>query len=242
MDDELLRALARTHRSLEPSDQPMRAHADTRTDRDGILETLIAPLDADERASVLDNVFAKIDAGTAAHAEAPIAIAKPSRGRTVGVLAVAVAIAAVLVLWLAQPRGGGGGPELPSYALTELRGGAAEVRSDPGAIDRVLALQPGDSIALVLTPATATAGPLVVDLVAQAPGKPDVMARVDAQIAKSGAVRIEGPLDRFLALEPGEWQIWAVVSPADRAPTDAAAALDDASVRRVGFRVRLAAP
>ncbi|MBK8713971.1 MAG: hypothetical protein IPN32_04435 [Deltaproteobacteria bacterium] len=237
MDDELLRALARTQRrgnapdTSMPDAQPLPIPA----------PELIAPFDSAERDALLDAVFAEVDGDTAAAQVTPITAApKATRGRAVGLVAVALAIAAVLVLWLARP--GGSVAPLPSYELTELRGGAATVRAEPGDVDRELALAPGDRIEVTLTPAAPSTAAMVVDLVAQSPGRADVTARVPAQVSPSGAVRVSGPLDALVALEPGAWQIWVVLSPADAAPGDAREVLAQPNVRKVGFRVKLAAP
>lgn len=236
MDDELLRALGRTQRRGAPSPPPM---PDAPPSPSPAPE-LLAPFDTAERDALLDAVFAKVDGDAATPEVTPIVAAKRSHARSLGLVAIAVAIAAALVLWVARPSDTGAA--LPSYALTELRGGAATVRAEPGDTDRELLLARGERIELTLTPAQPTTAPLVVDLVARSPGHADVTARVPAQVTASGAVRLAGPLDDFIALEPGAWQLWVVLSPAAAAPRDAIAALEQSNVRKVGFRVKLAAP
>lgn len=237
MDDELLRALARTQRRGHDPDTPMHDAQPSQTPA----PELVAPFETSERNALLDAVFAAVDGGAAVAEVTPITDApRPSRSRALGLVAVALAIAAVLVLWLARPDGVVA--PLPTYALTELRGGAATVRAEPGDIDRELALAPGDRIEVTLTPAAPTTAALVVDIVAQSPGRTDVVARVPAQVSPNGAVRVSGPLDALVALEPGAWQIWVVLSPADAAPGDAREVLAQPNVRKVGFRVKLAPP
>ncbi len=238
MKDDLLRALARTQRDDQGTGTPMQDVKATSGQTPA--PDRFAPLEPAERDALLDAVFARVDARTPAGSVPPVVGAQRPRRATAIAMALIVAVAAMAVLWLARP--GTGGATLPSYALTELSGGASAVRAEPGAHDGELELLASDRIELTVTPAQAGPAALVVDLVAQAPGRPDVMARVPAEISASGAVRLEGPLDRFIALTPGSWQIWVVISPAADAPSGAQAALAAEHVRRVGFRVRLFDP
>ncbi|MBC8074081.1 MAG: hypothetical protein IAG13_37520 [Deltaproteobacteria bacterium] len=157
-------------------------------------------------------------------------------------LAAAVAIAAALVLWLAGPSSGSE-DVLPGYAISTLRGGASAVRSDRTNVDRTLVLaDDAQEIDVVVAPAQAVTGPVAVTLIAEASGRAAQLVAVDAaEISPSGSVRLRGPLSRFIALEPGTWQLWIVVTRADERPKSADAARDDATQRRVGFRVELAA-
>lgn len=247
MDDELLRALGRAQRHQDPMPTPV--PTEPNADTPGVADALTRPLDEAERASVLDAVFGQLDAEPPADAavEAAPAIAitpvvavvpsSSSRGRVMGAVAVLVAIAAALVLWFGRPAASVA--ELPSYALTELRGGISEMRAEPGAIDRVVDLPRRGTITLVVTPAVASAEPLVVDLVAEGEGRAPRMARVQAETSKSGAVRLSGVLTEMIDLEPGAWTITVVVSPAAAAPGDVEEALSSAAGRRVTFRVAL---
>ncbi len=248
MDDELLRALGRAQRHQDPMPTPV--PTDPNAETPGAADALTRPLDEAERASVLDAVFGQLDAEAPAEAgvegapsvaaeAAPVVAIAPSssRGRVMGAIAVLVAMAAALVLWFGRPTAVVA--ELPSYALTELRGGIAEMRSEPNAVDRVVDLPLRGKIELVVTPAVASAEPLVVDLVAQGEGRPDRMARVKAETSTSGAVRLSGVLTEMIDLEPGAWTITVVVSPAAAAPGDVEAALTGVAGRRVVFRVAL---
>jgi hypothetical protein len=239
VDDELLRALARTQKRHIGPDTPMDTTADRVAPTDSLPAELIRPLDADERAGILDAVFARVDEDAGRSKPVSITAARSSsRGRVAAIAGGVLAIAAALVLWIALPRGVD--PQLPYYALTELRGGASTMRSDPSALDRVLELRAGEPISLTITPERATSEPLVVDVIAEAEGRPASMARVPAQVSSNGAVRIRGALDEWLTLAPGDWDITVVVAPADRAPADAQAALADEGSRRVTFRVAIA--
>ena len=236
---------------------PTPVPTDPNAETPGAADALTRPLDEAERASVLDAVFGQLDAEPPADAGvegapaiaiasdvAPVAapvvvVPSSSRGRVMGAVAVLVAIAAVVVLWFGRPTAPVA--ELPAYALTELRGGISEMRSEPGAVDRVVDLPRRGKIELVVTPAVASAEPLVVDLVAQGEGRAARMARVQAETSKSGAVRLSGVLTEMIDLEPGAWTITVVVSPAAAAPGDVEEALTGAAGRRVVFRVKVRA-
>jgi hypothetical protein len=226
VDAELLRALGRAQQRDE---EDAMNTATTGEQTNGA--ELQRPLDDRERAAVLDGMFEEIDRKAAV-----VPPASRGRNRWIAIVGAAVAIAAALVLWIAWPRGST--IELPRYAITELRGGAAEVRSDPRALDRTLVLRRGDPIAVVVTPERPGTAALSIWLLAHGGGEP-VMAKVDAMVASSGAVKIEGPIDRWLTLAPGEWTIDVLVAPADAAPTSADEAQRDAHVRRASFKVRI---
>lgn len=239
MDDELLRALARAQKRHAEPDVPMDTTAN-RVDQTGpTMAALVAPFAPEERAAMLDAVFSRIDAE---QSDGPVPIAsaaKASRGRVVAIVGAVIAMAAALVLWVALPRSPE--PQLPGYALTELRGGASAVRSDPSALDRVVELRAGDEIAVTITPESATHVPLVVDVIAEGRGRAAVMARVPAEVSRSGAVRITGSLGGWLDLEPGAWRITVTLSPSDLAPDTAMEALADERLRRVAFDVQVTA-
>jgi len=238
VDDELLRALARLEKQSRTPGAPMQTTADPRPDPAEPAADLTAPFEPSERAALLDAVFARVD-GESAHTEVRSIESAPKRGRTAAIVAVAIAIAAALVLWIARPADVGA--SLPQYTLTELRGGTTGMRSDPGAVDRVVEVSPADRIELVATPATSVAGPVVVHLIAQASNGAARMARVPAEVSASGAVRLEGSLADWLVLEPGRWRLVLAIAPADRAPTSAEAALADPELRRVEWAAQITA-
>ncbi|HET6583578.1 MAG TPA: hypothetical protein VFG69_09020 [Nannocystaceae bacterium] len=237
MDDELLRALARHHRRTHGETDPgMPPTSDGSADERAA--ELSRPLSAQERDSVLDAVFSAVDASADA-GSAPVARSSAKRG-VIAVIGVAVAIAAALVLWIARP-GGNAAVELPAYSITSLKGGVATVRAEPTEVDRELLLE-GDAneIDVVVTPASAVQGPLAVTLVAQAPDEaPRMTIAESAEISESGAIRLRGRVTRFLRLPPGAWQLWVVVTPANRVPKDPDDALHNESYARASFRVKL---
>lgn len=240
MDDEILGPLGRAQRHDE----------DAMNAEPGTVGSLHRPLDAQERARVLDGLLQRLDGERGLATSEPAATSKPPakavplapvrerRGaRWAGVTMLALALAAALVLWIGRRDAT---VQLPGYAITALEGGAADVRSDPRALDRTVVVGRGDAITVVVTPDRPAPAGLGVWLVARGAG-PAQLVRVDAAIAPSGAVKFEGPLDRWLTLAPGEWTIEVVVGPADRAPVDADAAQRDPQLRRASFQVRFAA-
>ncbi len=236
MDDELLRALARTQSRHAGSDVPMDTTADPVAHAGPLPSELVRPLDAAERAAILDAVFANVD-GTSS-APTHIASARASKpGRLAAFVGAVIALAAALMLWLAIPRGDDA--QLPSYELTELRGGRSSMRSSTSGTDRRLELQRGDTIELTLTPETAVGIPLAVDLVAESADGTSRIARVPAQVSPSGAVRLEGTLDAWLPLDPGDWEITVSVASAQGAPSTVDDALESEARARVTFRVSL---
>jgi hypothetical protein len=240
VDDELLRALARTQKRHAGPDAPMDTTADRVEQPASPIAELVAPFGPEERAAMLDAVFARVDAEARAPETLPIgSISNRSRGRTAAIVSAVVAVAAALVLWVALPRTSE--PQLPSYALTELRGGASSMRGDPGSLDHVVELNAGEEIEITMTPASATRVPLVVDVIAEAQGHEPTMARVPAIVSASGAVRIAGSPTEWLGLAPGSWRITVSVAPVDQAPATTDEALGDERLRRVSFDLRIAA-
>lgn len=245
MDDELLRALARPRPRAAPDGEPsMQTSSEARHDAHAIDE-IARPLSDAERESVLDAVFERLDAADvdATPSAAPVVQLgerKASRARLFAGLGVVLAIAAALVLWIAVPRPGPS-DALPGYSITSLHGGDSAVRSDPQALDRVLVLESPDApIDVVVSPAQAVAVPLAVTLVASGAGAAARMVGVEAaEISPSGAVRLRGPLSRFVALDRGAWELAIVVSPRDHVPANAAAALADRGLGRATVRVEI---
>jgi len=239
VDDELLRALGREHRRAEREADAAMAEGTDTTAEPAFETDFFRPLSADERASVLDAAFERIDAEQAGSSVEPAARAS-GRGRTIAVIGAALAMAAALVLWIARPQAPSG--TLPGYTLTTLRGGTSDVRSDPTQVNRELVLQGDRPIEAVLTPSKSIDGELAVTVVARSTDGRRVFAPVDAaEISENGAVRLKGPLSRFARLEPGDWEVTLVVSPAGDRPEDAEVALSDPTLQRETFRVRLTA-
>jgi hypothetical protein len=230
VDDELLRALTRHHKRDTTPETAMETTATTRD----VQSEISRPFQGDERAALLDALFSKIDASAS---ETPTVTSIRSKRRVGAIVAAVTAIAAALVLWIALPRA----PqvELPTYALTELHGGAAAMRSDPSQLDRVVELAPEDRLSLMITPATANRVPLVVDVVIAAPGAAPRMVRVPAEVSPSGAVRLT-TTPTSLGLDVGEHRLVVAISSADAPPDDPAEALSGPERRRIDVRVRVA--
>jgi hypothetical protein len=86
-------------------------------------------------------------------------------------------------------------------------------------------------------------GPIGLALLAEPEsGPPILVPEVRAEINESGAARLRGPLDGFVALEPGIWTLTLFIAPPDRLPTDVeqARAREGTSWQRVSVRVRIA--
>ncbi|HWB77911.1 MAG TPA: hypothetical protein VG755_23265 [Nannocystaceae bacterium] len=222
MDDELLSTLGRVRRDelAEPSAEAEPVH------------TAEAPLTNTERTRVLDAVFAKLEAEDTAASGAKVIT--PSRWRSGALLGAVLAIAAALVLVIARPsvRHDDELSALPSFTITRLEGGTSAVRSDPRAGPLHLRSS-SDAIDIVVTPGTRVHEQLAVVVVARGGDGAPRMAVITDLVERSpdGALRIRGPLDRFIVLAPGKWTIEWLVSRAGAEP-QSIAALDDAKAKR----------
>jgi hypothetical protein len=194
MADELMQALARLRREEHASEGP-------------------PPLADAAREDVLAGVFARLDAE--AHDDAPHAAEVVPLARRRWIAPLLAVLAAAVLLVVLRPTASDS--LLPSYSITRARGGDAAVRSTPdGPTQHLLLKSSQESIEIVVTPSTATSTVIDVVLVARRADREPVRSVVTdrAQIAPQGAIRLHGPLDRFIALEPGTWRIDIVVSPA----------------------------
>jgi hypothetical protein len=124
------------------------------------------------------------------------------------VVLLPAAAVAVLALVLLLPRGGL--PPLPSYSA-ELHGGVQQTRAAGVAEPEMPRLVDGSILTLVLRPSTAVEGRLAVRCLL-VHGDEVLERRLPLEIAETGAVRVEAELGRDLVLEPGPWQLVAVVS------------------------------
>ena len=206
MDDELLSALGRARRDELASGGDAMHAADP-------------PLSNTERQRVLAGVFAELDSRGETETPASAKVIAPSRWRT-AVVGAALAIAAALVLLLARPFGENGQlAPLPGFAITRVEGGTSSVRSDPGQGPLQLR-SPSDAIDVVITPDARVSGELGVVVVARSEGVEPRMAVITERVERSanGAVRIRGPLDRFVRLARGTWRIEWWVSHAGAEP------------------------
>lgn len=229
MADDLLRALGRHQREdLErPADAP-------------------EPLqDDDER--LLDEVFGRLDAAESP-GPAPV-IDLDARRRRWALVTVLTSVAAALVLgfwWIASTITANN-PDaiarLPDYATSSLRGGPASHRSEP-APSEALSLRASDRIEWDVTPAEPVREPLAVALLAEPTAGPArLVPEVAAEISESGVVRLRGPLDGFVALEPGAWTLTLIIAAPDLLPRELAE-LDDeqrSAWQRVSIRVTITA-
>jgi hypothetical protein len=233
MSDDLLSALGRVQR--EDLEEPS-AVAD---------DALSRPFDADEREDILAGVFGRLDASEAEpepEGEGQTQVEEPSepqrkdtkvvalvrRSRVALVSSVlAVAAAAALVWWVAPSgRESGTVATVPVYTFTQLRGGIAGTRSDPSAPSGEalpeLELRHDSSIDWVLTPEQPTGEPVGVALFARsAAGEVAFVPRLGVELSERGAVRIKGPLNRFVMLAPGTWTVTLLLAAADQLPNDA---------------------
>lgn len=240
MADELLSALGKLRREELASDP---AQGDPVHAADPTLTTT-------ERNRVLDAVFTQLGAADASapvpqgSAPAEAKVLSPARWRSAALLGAVLAIAAAVVLVLARPGGGtryDEGAALPSFSITRLEGGASAVRSDPGT--RPLQLRsPHDAIDLVITPSTRVHDELGVVVVARPTEGAPRLATITKQVERSadGAIRIKGPLDQFIALDPGAWKLEWLVGRVGAEPTTLAA-VDDAKAAGAWRRVTMEA-
>jgi hypothetical protein len=192
MDDELLPALGRVRRDELAAEGDAMHAADP-------------PLTSQERERVLAGVFAELDDRDAPHHPPAAKVLAPSRWR-VAVVGAALAIAAALVLVLARPAGELA--PLPGFAITRIEGGTSSVRSEPGQGPLQLR-SPSDAIDIVITPEARVQGDVAVVVVARSEGTTPRIATITDRVERSanGAVRIRGPLDRFVELGRGTWHI-----------------------------------
>jgi hypothetical protein len=245
MSDDLLSALGRHQREdLEREGEP--ASED---------DTLARPFDADERMSLLDAVFERVEPVATGHAESGSEQPGPSnvvplrarRGALVGSL-LTLAAAAAMMVWWAWP---GSEPEqlamVPAYTFTKLGGGVAEVRSDPNpAIDAAqpeLRLRPNSTIDWQLTPAQPIHGPIGVALLAGSDtGSTQFVPHLAVEVSEQGAVRLRGRLDEHVALGPGIWTITLFIAAPEQLPSSREAAEDDtARWRSLSLRATIVA-
>ncbi|MEM7157839.1 MAG: hypothetical protein AAF799_33675 [Myxococcota bacterium] len=233
-EDEILHALGEDLRDRE--DQLSRGDAP---------EALSRLLSSDERGSVLDGAFARLDASedddasndadtgtddgeaTSDTSDNVVPLApSPSRGRgaAITVVVAVVAVAAMLLLWWGSPRSPS--PErdlvasLPSYSITRLAAGQASDRAGEPEPGQRIELQFDGPLDLVLTPKTPFRDTVAVVVVARRNGVPAKLVRPaqGVEISANGGIHLKGPLNRFIALSPGEWTLELLVGPPDALP------------------------
>lgn len=234
MADELLTALGKRQRQLDEGEPPA-----------------IDAVEGDAGEALLDGLFDALDEGEAKDEpepapkaeETPNNVTELPRGRSAlwSGVAVIAAAAAALVLWFAlrtpEP------PQLPEYAAVTIAGGPAAVRGDQDAVASTIELRsPTDAINWRFAAAAPVQHALTVSLVARQKNGTQVFVPVaDAKISPSGSIRLEGPLDRFIALTPGTWTVDVVISPSSHAPDVSSSAASD-KWRHFPIEVIIASP
>jgi len=230
MADELLHALGKRQRELDESDPP-----------------LMDAVEGDAGEALLDGLFEQLDAAPSKPAPesetTPATVTELPRRRSAvwATAAVVLAAAAALVLWFATRA-----PEtlaLPTYHVVAIAGGPASVRGDHDAVAKTLTLiSPSDNVRLEFAAASPVGQSLTVSLLARpASGAPVFATASVAEISPSGSIRMQGPLDRFIALQPGTWTLEVIITPTEAAPASA----DDATEgdwQRFPIEVIIAAP
>lgn len=232
MADELLRALGRRQREVAEHD----SH-------------LGDAVEGDAGEALLDGLFDALDAG--AEPKADLGEQKPTAASNVtelprrsswwGVAAVGLAAAAALVLWISSR-----GPNvsaLPTYRAVVVAGGPSEVR---GAKDdvatRVELSSPTDAIDWRFSAASTVEQDVAVGLLATSGAGDVVYSRaVAAEITDSGSVALRGPLDSFIALDPGDWTVEVLVAAADAVP-DSADEAQASDWQRLPIEVMISSP
>lgn len=252
MSDDLLSAFGRKQR------QDLDAGSEASSPEDDVLTR---PFDEDERASILDAVFDRVEAAAtvnpspetetvSAGPEPSNVVELASRRRQVLIGSLLAVAAAVTLVWWGWP---GAESEhvlvasLPDYTFAELGGGIAEQRSEPHpAADLAmpaLKLRADSSINWVLTPAKPTQNPIGVALLARSDaGATLFVPRLDVQVSEQGAVRLQGPLDQYVALAVGQWTLTLFIAGPKELPSDAGSASDSAGPwRNLAIRVTIIA-
>jgi hypothetical protein len=210
-------------------------------------DELSRPFDEDERASILDAVFDRVEEvatvspspevapiGSGPAPSNVIELAPRRRGALIGSL-LAVAAAATLVWW-GWPESGSERQlvaSVPAYAFTQLGGGIAEKRSAPDASSDAavpeLKLRADSNIDWVLTPAKPTSDPIGVALLARSDAGPtQFVAQLEVTVSEQGAVRLRGPLDQHVALAEGQWTLTLFIAGPEELPRDAGIASEGA--------------
>lgn len=259
MADELLRALGARQADPPPGlgDDPSAGSEEVRA--------LLRPLAAEERAALLDGVFAELDDedgaqdgdGEAAPAveaapaieAAPAVEATPAavvdlaarrRARNAW-LGAAVAVAAAVVLWVGASRTSTtSGSTLPPYAATRLDGGTAAMRSGDSQVPASLTLAPDASIDWVFTPRSPVRTAVGAVLLVRASGQPPRLVPVPRlEVSEQGAVRIAGRLSEIVELSPGTWSLTVLLGDAAALPRSVEETEGADTWSRVSFEVKI---
>lgn len=197
MGDELLRMLG--------DQQRRNAATDAEDEATGLLDE---PSDS-ERAAIVAGAFETLDADTST---APTDLdAHRSRARRwATVAAVAAVAAAVIVMIMVREPATADATTSPRYALSEFRAGRSRARAELVRPTDRLTTAPSDHFEAVLAPAAPNRGELAVALVARpdSGGPPRVSRPHEGlEFSADGAVRFSGPLDAFIELSEGDWDL-----------------------------------
>ena len=139
----------------------------------------------------------------------------PFRRRWAAILVPAAAAAAAILLMIAGP--GDESLPLPGYRL-ELASGIAALRSgDPIATTDETVFVNGSRFELVLRPATKATGDVAVRCFLAGTDEIEIW-EVPAEVFATGAIQIVGEIGADLAIEPGNWTLYAVVGRPGRLP------------------------
>ena len=224
MDEDLLRALGERQRAAEP---PERDGEQMSEDLPSELADLLAPIEGEEADALIDGALRRVEqseSGSDGDAQSGASEASPAESAAnanwKGAVAVVVALAAALLLWFGLSSGGGG--TLPEYRVVSLQAGPAAMRSEDdgaAAVRRTVETPADGPIDWQFSPSGTVPGAVAVALLAtDARGKQRLTRPDGVQVSAAGAVRIAGPLDRFIALTPGVWTVEVIIAPADTLP------------------------
>jgi hypothetical protein len=147
----------------------------------------------------------------AARATRDLAPRKVIAFRRALLLAGPIAAAAGLILFLSFRSSSTAGPTLPAYSLS-LSGGDRATRSGEPVEQGPVELHPGSRLEVVLRPATAVAGGVVVQSFVAEDGDARLL-NVPIERSAEGAVRIAGEAQALLGAAPGSRTLAFVVCP-----------------------------
>ncbi len=207
--------------------------------RDDEMEALLNPPRGRARDSLLDGFEQRLKSAspqTPENAESDagrvveLASATPKRGGgMIAGLAVVVALAAALLLWLLVPSADdvGVGTE---YTVASFQAGRAEQRAEPTDVGATIRTTPDDPFRAVLSPASAVSTSVALAVIARPAGGAGICARptTGVDISDVGAVKIDGTLDQFATVTPGQWQLELWIGAPGSLPADGATGVQEA--------------
>jgi hypothetical protein len=219
-------------------------------------DSLFDPFEGDDRESLLDEVFERVDAATGEAAPAgpedsdasspSVVVPLSPRRRAMSTwIGVAAALAAALLLWWGLTRGGASSPTgdaMPLYSVTRFDGGPAQMRSAEPGVAASTELSADDPVRWEFSPKSAVRTPVAVAILASRPGAEAILARPQQfEVSPDGVVRIEGPLSQVVALTPGHWMVTIIIAPESALPKTVDEATRPANGSRVALDVTVTA-